>query len=272
MLYNGSKTIYNTKLQNCLLTGLPYEPIIGTTINEKYNIMTVYDKSLVDTYPKLNLIVIGASTIEANGDLTKLNLYGSGHSPIETELKNHIPLYLRTTEEAIVNPPSNKYRLKTTLIIAGIEYIAYYGYTAIDFNNKKEIVMFNNIEDEYVSVSKLDTDIADILNPPVGSTTDLTKTSGITYIGDFVKIHLFFTLNELLEIKNVLNILYPDGDHYINEIAVCHSKELNTGIIIENVETQISYFLDIDRKLDDAITNGKLDFYVEVGGMEVLRR
>ena len=99
-VYNSTRTIYNLKLQTCMMFGLPYHPLPNTTLNEKFNI---YPYNEIDcnyenqNYPRVNGIVIGIGGNEVvNSDILDLKL--GKHSPVDAALFEHIPFVIRPIE------------------------------------------------------------------------------------------------------------------------------------------------------------------------------
>lgn len=272
MLFNGANTIYNTKLQNAKMVNVPYTALLNTTLNEKFSIEVINSTGTLDKYPELNLITIGCNVTELTNtsDITRINLTRSRHSPLDAALFNHVPFYLRTVADSVTNPPSKNLRLKKTITINNTTYIAYYGYKLTDIQYKDDILLYNGIKDEYVNVSKLDTNSSALLNPSPKPVTQLDIDRDVTYVTDFLKMYVYFTKDEVTEINNAMSTLY--GTIYkISEIGVCNSIDmtLNDGTE-EQVAVQIAYFMDVDIDTTTVNTDGSINFYLDVGGMEVL--
>jgi len=266
-MFNAERTAYSKMIENRAKTGTVYTPILNTTLNEKFNILPNEDNSNI-SYPIINLLTIGSGLTNLNNQSTRLNLQTSPHTAIHAALFNHIPFYIRPVSEVVVNPPSDKLRLHKVQTINNVDYNVYYGYKISNYEYKNELVKFNNIEDEFVNVSKYDLSANDVLNPIPNNNINLTNK---TYISDFIKIYTFFTLAEINEIINSFNFLFPNTDPIITEIGVCSSKEKTLpDNTIENVMTQIAYFLDVKQDLTQAKIVEKLDFYIELGDMEVI--
>jgi len=266
-MFNAERTIYNIKIQNRMKCNLNYVPLLNTTLNEKFNINPNEDTDTIK-YPVLNLLTIGCGLInDIDNSNTRLNLKSSPHSPTDAALFKHVPFYLRPVSDFLTYPPSDKLRLHNIIIIDGIEYNVYYGYSITNFESKDDIIKYDNIETSYVNISKYDLSSSDVLNPTPNVNINLINKK---YISDFVKIYTFFSLTEINDIINSFNILYPNEPKYITEIGVCTSKELNVNNKILNYMTQVSYFLDVKQDLEQAIINQKLDFYIEVGGMSIV--
>jgi len=264
-MFNGERTIYNLKLQNRMMHGLPYVTLLNTTLNESLGILHSTDVTDIP-YPSLNLLVIGNGGSRETTS-TRLNLMKSPHSVVNTVLNNQVPLYLRKTSDMIVYPPSDKCRLKKTLLINNIEYTAFYGYKIENYDYTNDIVTFKDIDERYVNVSELQLNTD--LTIKQSENIDLTLPDK-EYIADFVKIYTFFTMEEIAEIMNAMLTLNPDSDLMLTEIGLCTSKEYVTEELTENVKTQIGYFIDVSEDLQECYKEGKLDFTIETGGMEIL--
>jgi len=267
-MFNGSRTIYSKKLANRAKCGLPYVPLLNTTLNERFNIESLVDNKSV-TYPTINLLTFGIGASDTSVKNTRLDLKSSTHSYTDAALFTHIPLYMRKESEITLHPPSSKLRLRTSITFDNEKYIVYYGYKIDDFDSNDDVVTFNNIEEEYVNISKLDVSSLSVLYPEPKNVIDL-KTCTKQYIGDFIKVYTFITEEELLEIENVFNLLYPNKEQIITEVGICHSKEMKYETYIENVQVQISYFLDTKFDIKQSIKEEKLDFIIELGDMELM--
>ena len=273
MIFNGEQTIYNIILQNRRAFGKPYVIQPNTTLNERFNVERNYDLYGVETYPDINLITIGVRDNPVNAGSTRLQLMSSAHSAIDASLFQPTPLYMRKLDEVADNPPSEKLRLKKEYTYNGEQYLVYYGYMVSDVIYKDDIITFKNIDTEYSNISKLDTNTADLLYPePIGD-LDITH-SDHYYVGDFIKIYTFFTKEELLEIEHAMDVLYPGVTKKIAEVGVCTSYEvtLESDGRLENVGAQIAYFVDSSLDIATGIAEEKLDFFIEVGGMEIVNR
>jgi len=194
-----------------------------------------------------------------NGERTMYNVRLQNylqHKPLDASLYNHIPFYLKKIAEANTNPPSDKYVLRKNIIINGETYLACYGYLVEDIIYKDDIVEYDNIDSDYTTVR------SDNIN--LDSEND-------KYLANFFKLFLFFNQNEINELLNVFDILYPNKIKTIKEIGVCSSIYLKD--IKDVVWCTINYFLDSNIDINEAKkTKGYLDFYIEVGNSEVIRK
>jgi len=271
MYYNGTKTIYNIKLVNKMLAGIPFKPLPNTTLNEKFDINFKY-KIADNEYPKLNLLVIGSTDTIINPNDSELMSRLSPHKVTDGALFNHIPFYMRKLSETETYPPSNKLRLKKIINYKGEEYLVYYGYAINEYEYKDDVIIYSNINTDYVSVSKYNTSNDNILFPEPSSNLNMTNDRS-TYITDFFKIYIFFTKEELNEIKNAIYVMYGDNVNNvkINELGVASSIEVKVNDEYkECLYAQMNYFIDTFMEFDKHLTDTAIDFYIEVGGMEIL--
>jgi len=269
MLFNGINTIYNIKLQNAKAIGVPYRVLDNTTLNEKFGIEVVKTMDVLPEYPVVNLLTIGVAADDTA--TSRLNLTRSKHRPIDAALFNHLPFYLRPVSEVTNTPPSAKARLRKNIIIDGIEYLACYGYDLSGIDYKDDILIYSSLKEEYTNVSRLNTNDATFLNPtPVVTTGIDIANEENEYVTDFLKVEVFLTIDEVLEIKHAMDVLYGSSI-LITELGICNSIiDVSEDGSEECYAAQIAYFLDTNISIDDAITNEHLRFHIDLGGMDIL--
>ena len=273
MIYNGNTTMYSRILANRMLMGLPYEPLPNTTLNEKFDIIPRYQEYVDIGYPKLNLLTIGGFEKQYSEIEHKIELSNGKHTPLHAALFNHIPFYLRRITETENFPVPNKLRLKKYITINEIEYVAYYGYILDEFDTDNDIMLFNNIDTDYVDVKKLDINSGNFLNP-VFDITSIREYENITFTTDFIKIPLFLSNLEVSEIANAFRIInnLNSNDGFITEMGLAVSHEITLGDgSKECVRSQMNYFVETDISLPECLENEKLSLQIELGGMEVVR-
>ncbi|RLF08141.1 MAG: hypothetical protein DRJ64_01635 [Thermoprotei archaeon] len=270
MVFNGNKTIYSSRLQNYISLGLEYEPLINTTLNEKFVINPRYNfNDTIKRFPTINVLTIGGDDIVPNSNLNKLNLRASPHSPLDASLFNHIPFYLKKVSEVGNMPPNDNYVLKKHITIDNELYLACYGYYMSDIIYKGDVIMFNNIDTDFVNISKVDTNDGSFLNPVPRERLELVNTPD-NYLGTFFKMYFFFSENEILNMLEAFSILYKDDSkNRITELGVCSSIRLEDESDV--VWCGVEYFVDTDYDLIDARDKTFLEFYLEVGNSEVIR-
>ena len=260
--------MYGIRLHNYMSLGLPYKPLVNTTLNEKFNINQDY-KPAKGLYPKTNVIVIGTDFNNLNSELTRVNLKLSPHTPLDAALYNHIPFYLRKLEDVIDNPPSDHYVLRRNITINDVQYLACYGYLTEDIVYKGDIVKYSNIDKEYANITKIDTSTGDYLHPKLRDNLDIDKSIAY-YLGNFFKLAFFFNKSELTEVANVFDIMYADKIlRRITEVGVCSS--IYAEDVKDVVWCNIDYFLDTEFNIDEKLAHGSMEFFLEVGNSEVIR-
>lgn len=264
-MFSGKRTIYNLQLQNRMLCNLPYITQLNTTLNEHLNILN-YIKDETIKYPSINLITIGCGELNSSDSVLKHNT--TKHRVTNIKLMEHIPFYMRKIDEVELYPPSMRLRLKKEIVIDDITYLAYFGYKVENYDYSDSIIKYDEIEAKNVQIEELD--LTKSLREETTDNTDLTNMEKNNYISDFVKIYTFFSKEELLEISNAMDILYPSKSKVITEVGICTSKEYELEGYTENIETQIAFFIDTEEDIEKNILNNKLDFTFEIGGMEML--
>lgn len=269
MVFNGGQSINNIKLTNSMISGLDFVYNRNTTLNEKFKINADYNLSELEGYPKLSMITLGVGGTSIT-DNNRLNLKDTEHSALDCALFEHIPFYMRKTESTELYPKSTNYRLCDIIEYNGENYEVCYGYKVTDLLHSNDVVVFNSIEDTYVNMGKVDYNTNDYLSPVPKSDIELGNTPS-RYITDLLKIYVFFTNDELIELENVLSILYGDTSKPITEIGVVTGHELEIDGVEVNVGSFISYFLSSNISIPDSLDAGFLDFNLEIGGMETIR-
>ncbi len=270
-IFNGSKTIYNSRLLNRMSANQDFTPLLNTTLNEKFNIGVDYvnDPSV---YPAINLLTIGSGYVDAIVSANRLNLKTSPHKPTDAALFKHTPFYLRKLDEIGTYPPSSKLRLKKTINVNGDEYLAYYGYFLNDYETSDDVIMYSNIDQEYVNITKVDLEALDVLNPEINMAIDMgNNLTDKNFVTDPMKMILFLTREELIEIDHAMEILEePDNVHRVTEIGLCSSKSTTLNGGDEQVLTQISYFVDCIIDLKSALVDGYTSLTFELGSSSIL--
>jgi len=270
MVFNTTRTIYSLKLQTALLTGAEYETLPNTTLNEKFSILPNY--VITGTYPRLNCYVlgVGGNPIIEN---TAIDLKRGKHRATDGALFKHLPFIIRRTDDDISDELKQKYRLRKVENINGIDYIVYYAKVLdkIDFTNTIFQVnsdFGNNFIGPYDT-----TNDPTILNPTPLLDLDITKIKG-SYVLNMCKVLFVLEDWEIEELKNSMSIMYP-GETLtsISEIGLCSGIDIDYNGYKESVKTQINFFTDMNldlQLLDNLKVNNRVEFYLELGGMEPL--
>ena len=270
MVKSSQMSIYGLKLINAFLANRYYSVIPNTTLNEKFNIMTDQHipKGTVEhpTFPKLRYFVIGTGgldVINSNADYKM-----SGHRVLDAALFNHIPFILRPVINDITPEQRLKYRLRKELIIDGQYYYAYYA-KVIDLVDYRDYNFIIKKVDGQDILSIMDEDSYTFLNPvPYFKPTDKDAVLNVDTVINRYKMEFNLSVNEQIELQNVLSILQLDTTK-ITEIGVCHGYDVIAPYGYETIDTQISYFVDIDldTQIDFDLTK-PFERNIELGGAE----
>ena len=115
----------------------------------------------------------------------------------------------------------------------------------------------------------MDEDSYTFLNPvPYFKPTDKDAVLNVDTVINRYKMEFNLSVNEQLELQNVLSILQLDTTK-ITEIGVCHGYDVIAPYGYETIDTQISYFVDIDldTQIDFDLTK-PFERNIELGGAE----
>ena len=268
MIFNTCRTIYGIKLQTALLTNSIYTPLPNTTLNEKFNIYP--NHSLLGQYPKLNLFVIGIggnSIIENNVK----DLKRAKHSAVDGALFKHVPFIIRELNNDISDTERAKYRLRVIQNFNGIDYICYYG-KVIQTIEYHDMIFTTNTTEDISTIGLFDTNSKpEILNPVNNNNLNLLSIPN-NYILNMCKVFYSMDLDEIDEVKNAINIIYPDIENpIISEIGLCSSIDMLLDNYMEAIATQINFHIDVSLDLQAIYGNNKnINLVLELGGMEPL--
>jgi hypothetical protein len=267
MIKSSTRTVWDISLDLIRKCGISWEPKPNTTLNEKFNILTNIQN--YSEYPeiKYTAIGVGGNTITDSSTGYKFN----NHGAIDGALFEHIPYVMKTINEDLTPEERNEYRFRVIENIDGVEYVCYYlkKITDIDYKGVMEITTSTTGN----SLSIMDTNISDILNPEPKISNDYLNTA-TSHVVSSIKMEYILTLSEIEELNNVLNIRYGEGNSKrISEIAICSGNDYDTGDYIEAINTQVAYFVNMDIELQSNINSGEaLIRSIELGGMEPLIR
>jgi len=269
-VYNSSRTIYNIKLQTCMMAGLPYVALPNTTLNEKFDILQYEQFKCVTKdcgYPRINGIVIGNGGVDIiNSDIVNLKM--GKHSPVDAALYNHIPFIIRPVDEDLELDFRTKYRLRVEEAIGGTRYALYYMKLYDDFFYDNNIYVITG--NEVIPSAKIfNTYRNDLLNPSPLQNNDLVMMEDTPYIVNIFRIPFQLNEDDINELNNVFNILNIK-DRIITEIGI------TTGIDYtlpdgypESILTQIGFFVDVSLDLQ-LLDIPQVEFEIELGGGEML--
>ena len=270
-IYNSTRTIYNVKLQTCMMASIPYTPLPNTTLNEKFNILQFSQQSCLEQstfkYPTIQGIVIGNGGKDiVTSDIGNLRL--GKHSPVDGALFNHLPFVLREENNDIPDTDKLKYRLRKELYINDKKYIAYYlkKFSEDDLQYRPEILYVDN-SNVIPSIKIFNTDRVDILEPEPDLDNRMSTYENTVYTVNMLRFKFNLDDVELLELKNVFNIL-GIKDTLITEVGVVTGVDIDLDKYKELVYAQIAYFLDVSLNLE--IIDEGLEKTLEIGGGEII--
>lgn len=215
------RSVYGAKLQTAQLLGLPLVIPAHSTLNEKFNInanMSVPDT----TIPHLKYVGIGNGghrmVAGANGISFPQPIQ---HLPRHAALYNQLPFVLRLPTNDLTPAQRAAYRLRTTLTIAGVTYIAYY-LKVLDLSGAIPEMDYYTVANGVTTATSFSPNSSD-LNP---TPPDLNSTGVISTTGDYIaatsRVPFVMTASDLAEFSNVANVLYNDTNMaIISEIALC---------------------------------------------------
>jgi len=264
-----TKTIYFDDLLISYSRGKDYEPLLNTTLNEKFGVLTDYNKSMVGN-PTLQYFAIGNGSIPTLSTFDEANLHYGNHRIVDGALFNHIPFVMRPIDNDITTQEQAMYRMKVRKKYGDIEYFMYYLKVLPGSADRNQIILIDKeSEDDNAKISLFYSNDISILNPtPKTMVEDISDISK-QYIACSDQIPLLLTKEELIAIKE--NIVTMGGNVFnINEIAMVSGIDyLNLqDASTETVKAQVALFVEMDYSLELAI-NEDDTFYkeVELGGM-----
>ena len=273
-IYNATRTIYNIKLQTCMMANIPYQPLPNTTLNEKFNILEYTQQNCVNNlksdrplYPTIKGIVIGNGGLNlVDSDIFDLKL--GKHSPIDGALFNHIPFVLREENNDLPDTDKLNYRLRKELYINGKKYIAYY--LRIIKNNelfyKPEILYVDNSK-TIPSIKILGTDRTDILNPSPVKDNRISTYANTVEVYNILRYNFQISSRDTLELENVFNILNIKNK-LITELGFVTGIDVPLDNYKELVYSQIGFFIDLS--LDLEYLKNQNSITIEIGGGEII--
>lgn len=271
MVKSSQLSIYGLALINAMLANRYYKVHKNTTLNEKFNILptdhTPQGTIDVPIFPRPKLFVLGVGGTPYIDNVGSYKY--SQHSVLDAALFKHIPFIMRKVNDDIDQFTRQKYRLRKTLLVKGEEYYAYYAKVCdlIDYRNYNFLV--NKAGDnDILSIMNFDSDR--YLNPvPVIKPSDPKTVLDVNSVINRFKFEFRLIENEQKELKNVLNILELQDVTKITELGICHGYDIPTTFGYESLDTQITYFVDID--LDVALdlnSTNRFQRNIELGGSE----
>ena len=257
MVKASQKSILGVALEQSLLFGASYKPMVNTTLNEKFAVEG--DTSLpAGKLPYVQYFCIGIGGrrfITGETDTTPEYTY-SEHSPLDAALFQHIPFIIRETTSDLTANERTNYRMRKLETFNGKEY--------------------NGTSVSSPTMSVLDTSTTKFLNPSPITTKfefkDLDKTRFVTKLN---KLSFTLTTQEMDELMNVFKVMNIDTttDAYITEIGLCSGLDQEVGQgankRVEAICAQICFFLSVSYNITEELRkNRTLNKSINLGGME----
>lgn len=276
MIYNSLATIWKKFLSLHTDIKKEYIPPFSTILNTKseFNIFPNIN-NISGEYPKqfsYYAIGVGGGSEFINNSGYSYN----NHNPTDASLYEQIPFIMKTTDNDISVSEQSKYRFRTEKIINGITYICYYLKEIGDIrlpSRPYKLTVVNNSGMGDAELTEFDTNTDSMLYPIFKPRTiDPVSNNVANYVAVTLTATINFTPAEIQYLKEVLNILYPDQDKKITELAICSGIDLATEEgRIEAAIVQIMYFISIDTETAMALasTDG-FNRTIEMGGLEPL--
>lgn len=243
MTESTQRTIYNLKLNDAMLANKHYNTLPNTTLNEKFNILTGA-KIPKGKYPVMKYFVIGIGGEEIIQDLSGYKL--SRHQCTDAALYKHIPFILRELDNDLQPFERVEYRLRNKVEINGKEYYAYWMKIADNIDYRPYIYKIS-LRNGVKTVSQLQTDTDKFLNPvPYKKPKTINDTTATDYALDKYTISFYLSPFDVIELKNVYEILGLKTDDKITELGLCHGYDIEIEGFLETIETQIDFHIDLN--------------------------
>lgn len=220
-----TRTGYGAFVQVDGLTGIPFELVASTTLNERWGVQSGVAPT-PGTLPTMRYFVIGNGghklTVGANNIAKPEPVQ---HEATDAGLYNQIPFVLRELASDLTAQQMAGYRLRVPAVFNGVNYIAYYGkvldYTGVE--TQMQLVTINS--DGTQTVVPFVPDSSNLNpTPPALSSTGVNVVTG-QYLTVSAKVPLNLTTDDATELENVANIIYGDP-----ELAIISEIGLVTGV------------------------------------------
>lgn len=215
------RSVNGARLQTAQLMGLPLVIPAHSTLNEKFNIQA--NVSVPEAQqPHLKYVTIGNGghkMVTGTGGISRP--VPIQHKPRDNALYNHLPFVLRAPGNDLTALERSKYRLRTSMQLAGINYSAYY-LKELDLSDTGVETNYYTVADGVTTASAFSPNSGD-LNP---TPPDLTNTGVVETTGDYIaasaRVPFVMTTDEMSEFMNVCNLIYGDPSYaIISEIGLC---------------------------------------------------
>jgi hypothetical protein len=280
---NITRSVYGAYLQTAQLMQLPFTILPHTTLNEKFNI----NSSVVlasNQIPFLQYFGIGNGghqmVLGANNVAVPEPVQ---HSPTDAALYNQLPFVLRALNNDLTPAQMLNYRLRTTISVAGVSYIAYYlktlnlNTTGGTVSNTVPQIMYNTVQNGTITSTPFVPSVANLNpTPPNTTTTGAVSTTG-NYIAATAQVPITLTTFDISEFLNVANIIYGDPSYaIISEICLCSGiDQAGAGTILSSNSTfadaiGVQIMTYINTFYAAQFMNNGINLLLDVGAVEPL--
>lgn len=218
---NIVNTAYGRFLSTHTLLGLPFSILENTTLNQKLKIQA--DQAPAPTeLPTLKYYSIGnrgSKCATGPNGVAKTNY--EQHRSTDGAPFNIIPFVIREPDMDLTAAEKAKYALRTSIVVKGKTYIAYY-LKRFDLVGVKPTMLHYVVDNGVTTVSPFIPTLENLNpTPPDLSNTGVNTLNG-EYISTTAKIELKFTPFDATELIHVAEVLYDDPTYaVINEFCLC---------------------------------------------------
>lgn len=227
-----TRTVYGSYLNNAIITGLPFQVIPNTTLNEKLGINRDLTLSLPrNTYPQLKYFCIGIGGHQVQLSNNIPTIIPVQHHSTDASPFKMMPFILREMDNDISPALRKSYALRRIEDINGTSFIAYY-LRRLDFSKAKVEMNLITVEKDGTKTTKPFVPNASNLNPtPQTITNTGVNVLDAKYIEVSNMIELIFTPEEAEEYRHVANVIYNDENlAIISEIGLVSGVEKTVNV------------------------------------------
>jgi hypothetical protein len=217
------RTGYGAAVQISLYTGVPYQILPHTTLNEKLDILANVKPSNT-TYPQLRYFCIGngGHRLEVANDMVIIEPLQ--HVATDASLYKMMPLIVREPNNDLPPTKRAQYGLRKELVINNNVYIAYYAKRLDTSKSKVKLELVQTIDG--VTTSKPFIPDNSNLNPlPRPISPNGVAILEAEHLRVTTDISIVFDASEAAELRNVANILYGN-----EKLGVVSEVGLVTGV------------------------------------------
>jgi hypothetical protein len=224
---NITRTIFGSKLQTCLLMGLPFVMEVNTTLNERFGIQNGIAPG-EGIIPTMRYYCIGNGghtfTVGAGGRTKPEPIQ---HRGTDAGLYSPIPFVLREIENDLDVVERTRYALRRLETHQSRQYVAYY-LKRLELTSVAAGMELINVVDGVSSVTAFVPDSSNLNpTPPLLSSTGVNTVTG-EYVSATAKIGLIFSAADIAELLNVGQVIYDDPEMaIISEVGLCSGVNKN---------------------------------------------